>query len=69
MEGEDDNCNIFFYDVVRLLIDEIIISNCIEFLKIFEVVDVVILLVDILVEVYDDGCIFNILNCVLMWWG
>ncbi|WP_262251327.1 2-C-methyl-D-erythritol 4-phosphate cytidylyltransferase, partial [Escherichia coli] len=66
LEGEDDNCNILFHDAVRPLIDETIISNCIESLKIFEAVDVVIPSADTLVEVYDDGCISNIPNRALM---
>ncbi|MBL4078655.1 bifunctional cytidylyltransferase/SDR family oxidoreductase [Escherichia coli] len=66
LEGEDDNCNILFHDAVRPLIDETIISNCIESLKIFEAVDVVIPSADTLVELYDDGCISNIPNRALM---
>lgn len=56
----DDNCNVLFHDAVRPLVNQQIILNCIEALKDFEAVDVVIPSSDTLVEVYDNGCIANI---------
>ena len=56
----DDSCNVLFHDAVRPLVNQQIISNCIEALKDFDAVDVVIPSSDTLVEVYDDGCIANI---------
>ncbi|WP_347455433.1 bifunctional cytidylyltransferase/SDR family oxidoreductase [Acinetobacter thermotolerans] len=55
-----NDCNILFHDAVRPLVNQEIIANCIEALKDFDAVDVVISSADTLVEVYDDGCIANI---------
>lgn len=55
-----DDCNVLFHDAVRPLIDQKIIANCVEALKDFDAVDVVIPSADTLVEIYDDGCISNI---------
>lgn len=62
LEGADNNFNVIFHDAVRPLITEDIIHNCIEALKHYDAVDVVIPSADTLVEVYDDGCIANIPN-------
>lgn len=62
----DDNCNVLFHDAVRPLVNQEIISNCVEALNDFDAVDVVISSADTLVEVYDDGCIANIPNRSLM---
>lgn len=56
----DDSCNVLFHDSVRPLVNQEIISNCVEALKDFDAVDVVIPSADTLVEIYDDGCIANI---------
>ncbi|HHU2897376.1 TPA: D-ribitol-5-phosphate cytidylyltransferase [Escherichia coli] len=69
LEGEDNNSNILLHDAVRPLINESIINNCIDALRNFEAVDVVIPSADTLVEVYDDGCISNIPNRAIMRWG
>ncbi|HAN7044443.1 TPA: SDR family NAD(P)-dependent oxidoreductase, partial [Escherichia coli] len=66
LEGEDNNSNILLHDAVRPLINESIINNCIDALRNFEAVDVVIPSADTLVEVYDDGCISNIPNRAIM---
>lgn len=66
LEGEDNNSNILLHDAVRPLINESIINNCIDALRNFEAVDVVIPSADTLVEVYDDGCISNIPNRAVM---
>lgn len=66
LEGEDNNSNILLHDAVRPLINESIINNCIDALRNFEAVDVVIPSSDTLVEVYDDGCISNIPNRAVM---
>ncbi|MGK3126529.1 SDR family NAD(P)-dependent oxidoreductase [Candidatus Pantoea formicae] len=66
LENEDNNSNILFHDAVRPLVDDVIIHNCIEALKNFDAVDVVIASADTLVEVYDDGCISNIPNRSMM---
>ncbi|MEC9691691.1 bifunctional cytidylyltransferase/SDR family oxidoreductase, partial [Escherichia marmotae] len=66
LEGEDNNSNILLHDAVRPLINESIINNCIDALRTFEAVDVVIPSADTLVEVYDDGCISNIPNRAVM---
>lgn len=66
LEGEDNNSNILLHDAVRSLINESIINNCIDALRNFEAVDVVIPSADTLVEVYDDGCISNIPNRAIM---
>ncbi len=66
LEGEDNNSNILLHDAVRPLINESIINNCIDTLRNFEAVDVVIPSADTLVEVYDDGCISNIPNRAVM---
>ncbi|HAX7922871.1 TPA: bifunctional cytidylyltransferase/SDR family oxidoreductase [Escherichia coli] len=66
LEGEDNNSNILLHDAVRPLINESIINNCIDALRNFEAVDVVIPSADTLVEVYDDGCISNIPNRDIM---
>jgi ribitol-5-phosphate 2-dehydrogenase (NADP+) / D-ribitol-5-phosphate cytidylyltransferase len=55
-----DDCNVLFHDAVRPLVNQEIISNCVQALKNFDAVDVVIPSADTLVEVYDDGCIANI---------
>jgi 4-diphosphocytidyl-2-methyl-D-erithritol synthase len=62
LEGFDNDSNILFHDAVRPLVDDNIINNCIEALRHYEAVDVVIPSADTLVEVYDDGCIANIPN-------
>lgn len=62
LEGFDNDSNILFHDAVRPLVDDNIIHNCIEALRHYEAVDVVIPSADTLVEVYDDGCIANIPN-------
>src|SRR5690606_4513456 len=56
----DDSCNVLFHDAVRPLVNQEIISNCVEALKDFDAVDVVIPSADTLGEIYDDGCIANI---------
>ncbi|HCN2534262.1 TPA: bifunctional cytidylyltransferase/SDR family oxidoreductase [Escherichia coli] len=66
LEGGDNNSNILLHDAVRPLINESIINNCIDALRNFEAVDVVIPSADTLVEVYDDGCISNIPNRAIM---
>ncbi|MFQ9780050.1 MAG: D-ribitol-5-phosphate cytidylyltransferase [Escherichia coli] len=66
LEGEDNNSNILLHDAVRPLINESIINNCIDALRNFEAVDVVIPSADTLVEVYDDRCISNIPNRAIM---
>lgn len=60
LDGYDGNCNIMFHDAVRPLVNESIISSCLNSLKDFEAVDVVIPSADTLVEIQDDGCISNI---------
>lgn len=62
LKDYNENSNILFHDAVRPLVNQKIISNCIDALKDFEAVDVVISSADTLVEVYDDGCIANIPN-------
>lgn len=66
LEGYDNDCNILFHDAVRPLINEVIIHNCVDALRSFDAVDVVIPSADTLVEVYDDGCIANIPNRSIM---
>lgn len=58
----DMECNVLFHDAVRPLINQKIIDRCLEALKNFEAVDVVIPSSDTLVEVSDNGCISNIPN-------
>ena len=60
LQDYTEDCNVLFHDAVRPLVDEKIITNCVEALKDFDAVDVVIPSADTLVEVYDDGCIANI---------
>lgn len=60
LKDYDDSCNVLFHDAVRPLVNQDIIANCVEALKDFDAVDVVIPSADTLVSVYDDGCISNI---------
>ncbi|AXF60719.1 SDR family NAD(P)-dependent oxidoreductase [Leclercia sp. W6] len=62
LEGYENDCNILFHDAVRPLVSETTINDCVEALKKFDAVDVVIPSADTLVEVYDDECIANIPN-------
>lgn len=66
LKDYQDDCNVLFHDAVRPLVNQQIISNCIEALQDFDAVDVVIPSADTLVEIYDDGCIANIPNRSLM---
>lgn len=62
LEGYDDDTNVLFHDAVRPLVTEKIIHDCVNSLRHYDAVDVVIPSADTLVEVYDDGCIANIPN-------
>ncbi|RZK48068.1 MAG: SDR family NAD(P)-dependent oxidoreductase [Pedobacter sp.] len=66
LKDYDAGCKILFHDAVRPLVNQNIISSCIEALDQFDAVDVVIPSADTLVEVYDDGCIANIPNRTMM---
>lgn len=66
LEGYGNDCNILFHDAVRPLVNETIINDCLNALEKFDAVDVVIPSADTLVEVYDDECIANIPNRLIM---
>ncbi len=66
LEGMSDDSKLLLHDAVRPLVDQSIITQCIEALDEFDAVDVVIPSDDTLVELYDDGCIANIPNRAMM---
>lgn len=58
----DDNDNLLFHDAVRPLVNDRIISECIEALKEYNAIDVAIPTTDTIIAVDEDECIKGIPN-------
>ena len=62
----DDTDNLIFHDAVRPLINDRIISDCIEALQSYDAVDVAINVADTVIQVDGNDCIDNIPNRSLL---